>query len=62
MPAKRLTFEFSRGWLDHYKQKPYNQDETSADWKDGWMGRENYIRTLRERLKGNGDAYLFRQG
>lgn len=44
-PFKRVTFEYSRGWYDHQAGKPYNQSET-GDWKDGWMGRENYRRAL----------------
>ncbi len=43
---KRLTFEYSAGWLAHHAGKPFDESQ-SDDWKDGWFGRETYVRDMR---------------
>ena len=43
--SKRLTFEFSRGWMDHYNGVSFNNKE-HPDWQDGWMGRQVYLRSI----------------
>lgn len=41
--VNRLTFEFARGWTDHYNGKPFNSDETE-DWQAGWYSRQTHYK------------------
>ena len=41
--SKRLTFEFARGWQDHFNEKPFDVEE-SGDWQAGWYSRQTHYK------------------